>query len=105
MTATDITARIDRKERALRAVAAASETVIAAKADLEFIRNRLTLEGLEGTNEKQRNADLLTRTESERAGVALAEKNLRQAQLELDIANLRVQEATMLLKVAENTSS
>ena len=79
MTAPDISARIDRKEKALRAVAAASETVIAAKADLEFIRNRLTLEGLEGTNEKQRNADLLTRTESEREGVALAEKNLRQA--------------------------
>ena len=47
MTATEISARIDRKENALRAVAAASESVIAAKTDLEFIKNRLTLAGLE----------------------------------------------------------
>jgi hypothetical protein len=100
VTATDISARIDRKEQALRAVAAASETVIAAKTDLEFIKNRLTLEGLEGSNDKQRLADLVARTELERDGLAAAEKGLREAQLELDIANLRVQEATMLLKEA-----
>lgn len=104
MTTSDISARIGRKEQALRAVAAASETVIAAKADLECIKNRYTLDGLEGSNEKQRNADLLAKTESEREGVALAEKNLREAQLELDIATLRVQEATMLLKAAESSS-
>ena len=33
--------------------------------------------------------------------VALAEKGLREAQLELDIASLRVQEAAMLLKLVE----
>ncbi len=104
MTAADISARIDRKEHALRTVAAASETVVVAKADLEFIQSRYTLEGLEGANEKQRSADLSAKTETERGGLALAEKSLREAQLELDIANLRVQEASMLLKVAENTS-
>lgn len=103
MTAAEISARIDRKESALRAVAGASESVIAAKTDLEFVKNRLTLEGLEGTNDKQRQADLVAKTESEREGLALAEKGLREAQLELDIANLRVQEATMLLRVAEIT--
>jgi len=85
VTTSDISARIGRKEQALRAVAAASETVIAAKADLGFIKNRYTLDGLEGNNEKQRNADLLAKTESEREGVALAEKDLRGAQLEVDI--------------------
>ena len=82
MTATEISARVDRKENALRAVAAASESVIAAKTDLEFIKTRLTLAGLEGTNDKQRQADLMAKTESE-----------------LDLADLRVQEAAMLLKV------
>ena len=99
MTEADITARIDRKEDALRAVAAATENVIAAKSDLEVIRTRYTLEGLEGTNDKQRLAELNAKTEAERDAVAVAEKGLREAQLELDLANLRVQEATMLLKV------
>ena len=102
MTATDISARIDRKEQALRAVAAASENVIAAKSDLESLKNRLTLEGLSGSNDKQQLADLMTKTEAERDAVALAEKGLRQAQLELDIASLRVQEATMLQKAAQS---
>ena len=39
-------------------------------------------------------------TEAERDAVAQAERGLRKAQLELDIASLRVQEATMLLKLA-----
>lgn len=102
MNATDISARIDRKEQALRAVAAASENVIAAKSDLEFIKNRLTLEGLNGSNDKQRLADLITKTEAERDAVALAEKGLREAQLELELANLRVQEAAMLQKAAQS---
>lgn len=101
MTATEITARIDCKERALRAVAEASENVIAAKSDHETLKNRLTLEGLNGSNDKQRLADLMTKTEAERQAVAEAEKGLREAQLELDIASLRVQEATMLLKLTE----
>lgn len=79
MTATDISARVDRKEQALRTVAAASETVIAARRDLEFISNHLTLEGLAGNNDRQRQADLAAKTESEREGVALAEKGLREA--------------------------
>ena len=103
MTATEISARIDRKENALRAVAAASENVIAAKTDLEFIKNRLTLAGLEGTNDKQRQADLMAKTESERDGLALTEKQLREAQLELDLADLRVQEVAMLLRVQSGT--
>ena len=82
-------------------MAEASENVIAARSDLEFIKNRLTLEGLSGSNDKQRLADLMTRTEAERDAVALAEKGLREAQLELDIANLRVQEPAMLLKLVE----
>ena len=101
MNAADITARIDRKEAALHAVAAASENVVAAKTDLEVIKNRYTLEGLDGTNDKSRLAELNAKTEPERDAVAMAEKGLREAQLELDLANLRVQEATMLLKVAE----
>ena len=52
MTAADISARIGRKEQALRAVAEASENVIAAKSDVVFIKNRLTLEGLSGLNDK-----------------------------------------------------
>ena len=103
MTATEISARIDRKENALRAVAAASENAIAAKTDLEFIKNRLTLAGLEGTNDKQRQADLMAKTESERDGLALTEKQLREAQLELDLADLRVQEVAMLLRVQSGT--
>ncbi len=99
MNAADISNRIDRKEEALRAVAAATENVIAAKTDLEVIKTRYTLEGLDGTNDKIRQADLNVRTEAERDAVALTEKSLREAQLELDLANLRVQEATMLLKV------
>lgn len=105
MTATDISAHIDRKEQALRAVAAASENVIAAKNDLEFIKNRLTPEGLNGSNDKQRLAELNTKTEAERDAVAEAEKGLREAQLELDIASLRVQEATMLLKLVEQRAT
>lgn len=101
MTATDISARIDRKEQALRAVAAASENVIDAKSDLEGLKNHYTLEGLAGSNDKQRLAELNAKTEAERDAVALAEKGLREAQLELDIASLRVQEATMLLRMAE----
>lgn len=101
MTATEINARIDRKENALRAVAAASENVIAAKTDLEALKNHYTLEGLVGSNDKQRLADLMTKTEAERDAVALAERGLREAQLELEIATLRLQEATMLLKLAE----
>jgi len=50
-----------------------------------------------------RQADLAARTESEREGVALAEKGLREAQLERGVTNLRVQEATMLLRVVEIT--
>jgi hypothetical protein len=102
MTATDISARIDRKEQALRAVAATSENVIAAKSDLEALKNHYTLEGLVGSNDKQRLADVMTKTEAERDAVALAEKGLREAQLELDIASLRVQEATMLQKAAQS---
>ncbi len=104
MNEADITARIDRKERALRAVAEANETVIVAKSDHEFIKNHYTLEGLEGSNEKQRQADLIRKTASEREALADAEKGLRDAQLELDISTLRVEEATMLLKVVESTS-
>jgi hypothetical protein len=104
VTTSDISARIGRKEQSLRAVAAASETVIVAKSDHEFIRNHYTLEGLAGSNEKQRQADLITKTATEREALAVAEKGLREAQLELDIATLRVQEATMLLKVAESSS-
>lgn len=104
MNATAISERIDRKANALRAVATATENVVAAKADLEVIKTRYTLEGLEGTNDKLRLADLNARTEAERDAVALAEKGLREAQLELDLANLRVQEATMLLKLTEMTS-
>ena len=100
MTATEITARIDRQEDALRAVAAASENVIAAKSDLEALKNHYTLEGLAGSNDKQRLAELNAKTEDERDAVAEAEQGLRAAQLELDIASLRVQEATMLLKLA-----
>ncbi len=101
MNAADISARIDRKEKALRAVAAASENVIAAKTDLEVIKTRYTLEGFSATNDKTRLAELNAKTEAERDAVALAEKSLREAQLELDLANLRMQEATMLLKVVE----
>lgn len=101
MTATEITARIDRKERALRGVAAASENVTAAKSDLEALKNHYTLEGLVGSNDKKRLADLNTKTEAERDAVTEAEKVLREAQLELDIASLRVQEATLLLKLTE----
>lgn len=104
MNEAEVTARIDRKERALRAVAEASEAVIVAKSDHEFIKNHYTLDGLEGSNEKQRQADLNTKITTEREALAVAEKGLREAQLELDIAGLRVQEATMLLKVAESTS-
>lgn len=104
MNEADITARIDRKESALRAVAEANETVIVAKSDHEFIKNHYTLEGLEGSNEKQRQADLIRKTTTEREALADAEKGLRDAQLELDIATLRVPEATMLLKAAESTS-
>ena len=104
MTAADISARIDRKETALRAVAEASESVIAAKTDLEFVKTRLTLVGLEGTNDKQRQADLMAKTESERDGLALTEKQLREAQLELDLADLRVQEAAMLLRVVSGNA-
>ena len=104
MNAADITARVGRKEAALRAVAAASENVVTAKTDLEVIKNRYTLEGLDGTNDKSRLAELNAKTEPERDAVALAEKGLREAQLELDLANLRVQEATMLLRLAEVTS-
>ncbi len=100
MNAADISERIDRKEDALLAVAAATENVIAAKTDLEVIKTRYTLEGLDGTNDKSRLAELNVRTEAERDAVAVAEKGLREAQLELDLTNLRVQEATMLLKVA-----
>ena len=105
MTAADISARIDRKEQALRAVAEASENVIAAKSDLKFIKNRLTLEGLSGSNDKQRLADLMTKTEAERDAVAGAEKGLREAQLELELASLRVQEAAMLLKLVEQRAT
>ena len=101
MTATEISARVDRKENALRAVAAASESVIAAKSDLEALKDHYTLQGLAGSNDKQRLAELNAKTEAERDAVALAERGLRAAQLELDIASLRVQEATMLLKLAE----
>ena len=103
MTANEISARADRKESALRAAAEASENVIAAKTDLEFIKIRLTLAGLEGTNDKQRQADLMAKTESERDGLALTEKGLREARLELDLADLRVQEAAMLLRVRSGT--
>ena len=41
----------------------------------------------------------MAKTEAERDGLALTEKGLRDAQLELDLADLRVQEAAMLLKV------
>ncbi len=104
MNATDISERIDRKEDALRAVAEATENVIAAKTDLEVIKNRYTLEGLDGTNDKSRLAELNAKTEAERDAVALTEKSLREAQLELDLANLRMQEATMLLKVVEQNA-
>ena len=53
MTAAEISARIDRKETALRAVTAASENVIAARSDLEALKNHYTLQGLEGSNDKQ----------------------------------------------------
>lgn len=99
MTATEITARVDRNERALRAAASASEGLVAAKAELETLKHHYTLEGLEGTNDKLRQADLLTKTEPEREAVAGAEKALREAQLELDIASLRVQEALMLTRL------
>ncbi len=99
MNAADISERIDRKEDALLAVAAATENVIAAKTDLEVIKTRYTLEGLDGTNDKSRLAELNAKTEDERDAVALAEKGLREVQLELDLANLRMQKATMLLKV------
>ena len=102
MTVAEITARIDRKENALRAVAAASENVIAARSDLEALKNHYTLEGLAGSNDKQRLAELNAKTEAERDAVAEAEKGLRAAQLELDIASLRVQEASMLQKAAQS---
>lgn len=97
MNQIDITARINRKENALRAVAAACEASTAANSDLDTLTNHLTLGGLEGSNEKQRAADLKAKTTSEREGVARADMALREARLELDIASLRVQEATMLL--------
>ena len=103
MTAAEISARTDRQENALRAVAEASENVIAAKSDLEALKNHYTLEGLAGSNDKQRLAELNAKTEAERDAAALAEKGLQEAQLELDIASLRVQEATMLLKLAERS--
>ena len=103
MTATEISTRIARKERALRAVADASESVTAAKRDYEVIKSHYTLAGLEGSNDKQRQADLMKKTEAEREAVTQAEKGLHQAQLELDIASLRVQEVTLLLRLAEPT--
>ena len=69
MTATEISTRIDRKACALRAVADASESMTAAKRDYEVIRSRYTLEGLEGSNDKQRQADLMKKTEAEREAV------------------------------------
>ncbi len=104
MTATEISARIDRKENALHAVAVASEGVTAAKSDYEVMKSHYTLEGLEGSNDKQRQADLVKKTEAEREAVTQAEKGLQQAQLELDIASLRVQEATLLLRLAERAT-
>ena len=97
MNEADITARVGRKANALRAVAAAYEASITAKSDLETINNHYTLEGLEGSNEKQRTADLIAKIITEREGAAQADKTLREARFELDIASLRVQETTMLL--------
>ena len=94
MNEADISARIDRKENALRAVATAYEESITAKSDLETLTNHYTLEG---SNEKQRTAELIVKTTAEREGVARADMALRKARLELDIASLRVQETTMLL--------
>ena len=99
MTAAEITARVDRKERALRAAAESSEHLTAAKAELETLKHHYTREGLEGTNDKLRQADLLAKTEPEREAVAEAERALRAAQLELDLASLRVQEALMLTRL------
>ena len=104
MTATEISARIDRKACALRAVTDASEGVTAAKRDYEVTKSYYTLEGLEGSNDRQRQADLVKKTEAEREAVTQAEKGLQKAQLELDIASLRVQEATLLLRLVERTT-
>lgn len=97
MNEVDISAHSDCKANALRIVAAAYEETITAKSDRETITNYYTLEGLAGSNEKRRTADLIAKTATEREGVARADMALRKARLELDIASLRVQEATMLL--------
>lgn len=102
MTTTEITARVDRKERALKAAAEVTEDLAAAKAELETLKYHYTREGLEGTNDKLRQADLLAKTEPEREAVAEAERALRAAQLELDLASLRVQEALMLTRLPGN---
>lgn len=100
MTEADIIARVDRKERALKAAAAATEHVAAAKADLETLKHHHAAAGLEGSNDRQRAADLFAKTEPEREAVAAAERALRAAQLELDLADLRVQEAFALARLS-----
>lgn len=97
-----INAAHGRKDRALVAVARALTWVVNAKADLETLNAHYTNQGLEGTNDKARAANLATRNQPERDAVAEAEARLREEQLELDLSNndlVRLRTLLQLLSV------
>jgi len=61
--------------------------VIVAKSDHEFIKTTTPSKD-RGHQRKQRQADLISYDHDERDALAVAEKGLRDVQLELDIASL-----------------
>lgn len=101
MTKNEISTLLDQKAEALKNVFDATENLYAAKADLEQVTTQFTLEGLEGNNDRVRQADLVSKTEAERDSVALAERNLRATRLDFELANLKVDELTYKLRLLE----
>lgn len=91
----------DEKRYAIEQAAAASENAIAAKVTLE--RAKLSAAETEGymamTNDKTRAAFIQSMTKDEAEAVRTAEVAVREAQTLLDLANLRVAQISMLVKI------
>jgi hypothetical protein len=93
------------KEDALKLVHSRTEDVYAQKAELETVTVYFTNLGLEGSNESTRRADLATKTEQERTDLATAEKALRNARLDLDLANNELERIRLILKLEESVGT
>jgi len=78
-----------------------TETKISCDITLNIARNKFIIEGVDGKNEKEREANLFALTIDQVEALEKAEQSLRQAKMEYDVATIACDGVKLALRTYE----